>query len=246
MKKMFAFSRLTALLTGLCLTAVTVLLLSAPAQAQAQAQDQAQEKEVVDLLMVGDSITDFWDRSGDYGLEVSQKYFSNANRKTVNIGVSGDITDQTMQRLANPMLNKISPKMIMLMIGTNNLNRGPETTARYTVEGIREILAALRVKFPEAKILLLAVFPRSQPETGPVPGPQYRMRIDAINAQLPALADGKFIFFKNINEIFLNEDGTLKTELMPDQLHPNKAGYYLWAEAVEPIVQAWTGTKAGS
>ena len=237
MKKFFTRARF-ALIAGLCLTALTALF-SAPVQAQ----DQSPAKETVDILMVGDSITDFWDRSGNYGLEVYQKYFSNANRKTVNIGVSGDITDQTMQRLANPMLNTISPKMIMLMIGTNNMDRGPETTARYTVEGIREILAALRVKFPEAKILLLAVFPRSQPETGPVPGKQYRVRIDAINAQLPALADGKFIFFKNLNGIFLNEDGTLKTELMPDQLHPNTAGYYLWAEAVEPIVQAWTGTK---
>ncbi len=202
----------------------------------------AQEKKTVDVLMVGDSITDFWDNSGK-GLEVYQKFFSNDKRTTVNIGVSGDITDQTMTRLENPMLNAISPKMIMLMIGTNNMDRGPETTAEYTVNGIKTILGKLRAMFPEAKILLLAVFPRSQPETSPVPGKQYRARIAAINAQLPALADGKFVFFKNINHVFLNEDDTLKTELMPDQLHPNTAGYYLWAKEVEPIVQAWTGTQ---
>ena len=202
----------------------------------------AQEKKVVDVLMVGDSITDFWDNQGK-GLEVYRKYFSNDKRTTVNIGVSGDITDQTMKRLENPMLQTISPKMIMLMIGTNNMDRGPETTAKYTVNGIQTILSKLREMFPESKILLLAVFPRSQPETSPVPGKQYRTRIAAINAQLPALADGKFIFFKDINHIFLNEDDTLKMDLMPDQLHPNTAGYYLWAEAVEPVVQAWTGTR---
>lgn len=203
---------------------------------------QAQEKESIDLLFVGDSITDFWDNDGR-GLEVYKKYYDNGVRKVMNIGVSGDITDQTMQRLTNPKLDTIAPKMIMLMIGTNNMDRGPETTADYTVNGIRTILAELRTKFPEAKILLLAVFPRSQPETGAVPGKQYRVRIAAVNAQLPALADGKFVFFKSINSLFLNDDDTLKTELMPDQLHPNTEGYYLWAEAVEPTVEAWTGTK---
>lgn len=201
----------------------------------------AQEKETIDLLMVGDSITDFWDNEGR-GLEVYKKYYDNGTRKVLNIGVSGDITDQTMGRLQNPVLDKIAPKMIMLMIGTNNMDRGPETTAEYTVQGIRNILAELRNKFPEAKILLLAVFPRAQPETA-VPGKQYRLRIAAINAQLPALADGKVVFFKNINELFLNEDDTLKIDLMPDQLHPNTAGYYLWADAVEPIVSAWTQTQ---
>ncbi len=202
----------------------------------------AQEKETIDLLMVGDSITDFWDNEGR-GLEVYKKYYDNGTRKVLNIGVSGDITDQTMGRLQNPVLDKIAPKMIMLMIGTNNMDRGPETTAEYTVQGIRNILAELRNKFPEAKILLLAVFPRAQPETAAVPGKQYRLRIAAINAQLPALADGKVVFFKNINELFLNEDDTLKIDLMPDQLHPNTAGYYLWADAVEPIVSAWTQTQ---
>ncbi len=199
----------------------------------------AQDKEVIDLLMVGDSITDFWDNNG-MGLEVYKKYYDNGTRKVVNIGVSGDITDQTLQRLENPRLNNLAPKMIMLMIGTNNMDRGPETTAKYTVNGINDILTVLRTKFPEAKILLLAVFPRAQPETSPVPGKQYRVRINAINAQLPTLADGKNIFFYDINHLFLNEDDTLKTDLMPDQLHPNTAGYYLWAEAVEPIVSAWT------
>ncbi|MDO4576305.1 MAG: GDSL-type esterase/lipase family protein [Planctomycetia bacterium] len=200
----------------------------------------AQEKQEMDLLFVGDSITDFWDNDGR-GLEVYKKYYDNGVRTVMNIGVSGDITDQTMQRLQNPRLQTISPKMIMLMIGTNNMDRGPSTTAKYTLDGIDTILKTLREMFPEAKILLLAVFPRSQPETGVVPGRQYRDRIAAINARLPELADGKNIFFKDINAIFLNDDGTLKLELMPDQLHPNTAGYYLWAEAIEPIVKAWTG-----
>lgn len=223
----------------LCLTAVLCgSFLAFPLSAQ----EQAQAKQPVDVLMVGDSITDFWDNEGR-GLEVYQKYFSNDKRTTMNIGVSGDITDQTMTRLENPKLNAIAPKMIMLMIGTNNMDRGPATTADYTVNGIRTIIARLREMFPDAKILLLAVFPRSQPETSPVPGKQYRVRIAAVNAMLPALADGKHVFFKDINRIFLNEDDTLKIELMPDQLHPNTAGYYLWAKEVEPIVQAWTGTR---
>lgn len=221
---------------------LSVFCFARNASAQDAQNAQNVEKEVIDLLLVGDSITDFWDNAGR-GLEVYKKYYDNGKRKVVNIGVSGDITDQTMGRLTNPRLDKISPKMIMLMIGTNNMDRGPETTAAYTVKGIKQILDTLRAKFPEAKILLLAVFPRAQPETGDVPGKQYRMRIAAVNAQLPALADGKFIFFKDINKIFLNDDETLKLELMPDQLHPNTAGYYLWAEAVEPVVKAWTGTS---
>lgn len=206
-----------------------------------RAQDApAPEPTAIDVLFVGDSITDFWDNDGwgatKLGLKVFKQYYDGP-RKVINIGVSGDTWEQTMGRLDQERVANIKPTLIQLMIGTNNLDRGGDTqNPAYTADGIGKIIEKLKTKWPEAKILLLGVFPR-----GFEKGNHYQTRIDEINKLIQKYADNKTVFYKDIGEIFLTAEGKLDPALFPDQLHPNEAGYYKWAAAVEPFFKEVLG-----
>ena len=188
----------------------------------------AQPPEVVDVLLVGDSITDFWDNEG---MPILKEYFG--FRRYLNIGISGDGTADTLVRLAQPRVANIAPKTIMLMIGTNDIG-WKKLSAETAIDGNRKILETLRSRWPNAKILHLAVFPRGDKA-------EYQPKIDAINAAIKGMADNEHIFFLDINANFLDQEGKTNKTLLPDLLHPNCAGYRLWAEAVEPTLSGWLG-----
>lgn len=181
-------------------------------------------KGQVDLLMIGDSITHGFDKAG---AAMWSKYY--APRNAVNLGFSGDRTEHVLWRLDHGEIDGISPKLAVIMIGTNNSNRD-EYTAAQIADGIKAIVCRLKTSLPETKILILGIFPR-----GATPNPKRAKNNEA--SRLAALmADNKTIYFLDINEVFLNDDGVLTREVMPDLLHPCKKGYQLWAEAIEPTV----------
>ncbi|HPD45549.1 MAG TPA: platelet-activating factor acetylhydrolase IB subunit [Anaerohalosphaeraceae bacterium] len=185
----------------------------------------------VDLLMIGDSITHGWEGSGK---EIWAKYY--APRKAVNLGFSGDRTQHVLWRLENGEIDGISPKLAVLMIGTNNSN-GEDNTAEEIADGIKAICTTLRTKLPQTKILILAIFPRA-----PQPCPQREKNARA-SELASKIADGKMIHYLDINAKFLEPDGTLSKEIMPDYLHPNAKGYQIWAEAMEPKIAELMGEK---
>ncbi len=220
MKKLFA------LLLGLVLTGVLTL--------PTFAQEAASAPKPLDILFVGDSITDFWDNAG---MPVFQKYYG--FRRVLNIGVSGDVTETTLNnRLEQDRVKNIDPKCIMLMIGTNDIG-WKKLSAEEAIDGNKKILEKLRNKWPNAKILHLAVFPRDANPDGP-----HRAKIAQINEAIAKMADNEHIFFMDINANFLDKDGNLPKEIMPDFLHPNAYGYELWAAAVEPTFKKWLGGVA--
>jgi hypothetical protein len=189
----------------------------------------------VDVLFVGDSITDGWRRLERGGGQATwDREF--APLKAANFGISGDRTQHVLWRLENGELDGIRPKAVVLMIGTNNTGFERDgTTARNTpaetVAGVDAILRKLRAAQPQAKILLLAVFPR-----GEKPDHPQRLQVNEINRGIAKLADGKSIRFLDINARFLAADGTLPKEIMPDFLHPAEKGYEIWAAAIkEPL-----------
>jgi beta-glucosidase len=118
----------------------------------------------------------------------------------------------------------------MLMIGTNNTggNTGPEIA-----EGVGAIVYELRQDFPDAKILLLAIFPR-----GNGPNDANRRKNEEANQIIAKLHDGQHVFFMNINDKFLNPNGSL-IGFRSDNLHPNAEGYEIWASAVAPTLLSW-------
>ena len=181
----------------------------------------------IDLLLHGDSITDWWVQ-GDANKAMFDKYFGGI--RTANFAIAGDTTQGVLWGLKNGEGQGYQPKAVMLMIGTNNTisNTGPEIA-----EGIGAVVLELRQDFPQAKILLLAVFPRS------VPSDPVRDKIAEINRIIARLGDERHVFYIDIGAKFLGADGYfLPDAFRPDNLHPQAKGYEIWGEAVRDKLAA--------
>lgn len=179
----------------------------------------------IDILFVGDSITQGWESNGK---SVWEKYYG--PRKAVNIGISGDRTQHVLWRLDHGNADGMKPKVTVLMIGTNNSGKGRNTPGEI-VEGVTAVVHKLQEKFPETKILLLGIFPRG-------PGfNEQRGDITQVNQAIHKLEDNQKVFFLDFGQVFIDPDGSLPKTIMPDFLHPNQKGYELWAEAMEPMLK---------
>jgi lysophospholipase L1-like esterase len=184
-------------------------------------------KPDAELLLMGDSITDFWrNETGNFaGKPVLDEYFG--HWKINNFGIAGDTTQGVLYRLRDGEGEGYSPRAVMLMIGTNNTGRN---TAGEIAEGIGAVVLELQTRFPQAKILLLGIFPRSTPDN-PV-----RATIAEINSTISRLHDGERVHYLDIGDVFLDDSGAIPQSVMSDALHPSAEGYRLWAEAVkEPL-----------
>lgn len=194
----------------------------------------------VDLLFIGDSITQGWEGEGQ---AVWAKSF--APRNAMNIGFSGDRTQHVLWRLDNGEVSfgdGHQPKLAVIMIGTNNSN-GNDNTADEIALGIESIVASLRSKLPETKILLLAIFPRG--EAKPSDNPQ-RDKNAAASERASKLADGRMVHYLDIGPKLTNVDGTISPEVMPDYLHLSAKGYQQWADAIEgKVKELMSETAAG-
>ncbi len=177
----------------------------------------------IDVLLVGDSITQGWEKEG---LAAWNKYLAPLN--AFGIGFGGDRTENVLWRLQHDAVTGLNPKVVVLMIGTNNAGHrreNPQTTAA----GIKKILEDLQQRLPNTKILLLAVFPRDAKPDG-----ELRVINEQVNGIIKNYADNKRVYFANINSVFLTKDGTLAEKIMPDLLHPHEYGYELYAKALVP------------
>lgn len=181
----------------------------------------------VDLIYIGDSIVRSWMWDGT---AVWEHYY--AKRHGMIAGMTGDRTEQVLWRLQNGNIDGISPKLAILMIGQNN---GPFNTGDEIAAGVTAIVHTLRQKLPATKVLVLAIFPR-----GEKPTPE-RAVLAKANSIVSQLADGKHIFYLDVNHLFLRPDGTIPAFLMSDFEHPNEEGHRVWATAIEPKVAELMG-----
>ena len=186
-----------------------------------------------ELVFMGDSITHGWEGGGK---EVWAQNFG--AYKALNLGYGGDRTEHVLWRLDNGELDGYQPKLLVLMIGTNNTGHRPQEqeTPEDTAAGIKAILDKIGQKSPTTKVLLLAIFPRSAKPTDLA-----RVRNDKVNALIKGYADGKRVIFLDFNKDMLEPDGTLTKEMMPDFLHPQAKGYAIWAKAIMPVVKETLG-----
>ncbi len=192
--------------------------------------EEIRQADKVDLLMIGDSITHGWEGRGK---AVWEKYY--AKRNPLNIGFSGDRTEQVLWRFDHGELDGIKPKAAVVMIGTNNTGHRKDDPDE-TAAGIQAILDRLGDKLPQTKVLLLAIFPRAASADN-----ELRQINDAINQRISKFADNERIFYLDIGDNFLDDDGALPESIMPDRLHPNAEGYEIWAEAMEPTLARLLG-----
>ena len=193
------------------------------------------EQGNIDLLFVGDSITHFWEGTiypadskphGTAGQVVWDEYYS--QRNAANIGIGGDKIEHILWRLDHGNIDGISPKLIVLLAGTNNAK---DNTAAEIADGIVAIIDKLQLKLPDSKILLLSIFPR-----GEYPNDLRTILANASQTAAARIADKDNVYYMDIAANFLSNDGILSPDIMPDARHPNEQGYRIWAESIEPIV----------
>jgi beta-glucosidase len=188
----------------------------------------------IDLLFMGDSITDFWNTTGQ---PVWTQYYGNLH--AADFGINADKTQNVLWRLQNGEGQGFSPKVVVLMIGTNNLGvvkRGtPDSAWRGTnaeaIEGVTAVVTELRQDFPAAKILLLGIFPRGDDLLA-------MAQIPEVNKGLARLDDQHHVFYLDITPQFLGPDGQINLAYFQarDHLHPSLAGYTVWAEAMKDLL----------
>ena len=196
--------------------------------------NETSKKGEAQLVFLGDSITQGWEGNGK--AVWAEKW---APLKAANFGIGGDRTEHVIWRLQNGNFDGIKPKLVVLMIGTNNTGHQGRPAAEHggivytssaeqTAEGVKTILDILAKKLPETKVLLLGIFPR-----GATKDDAMRKQNVATNNLISAFADGKRVSYMDIGNAFLQPDGTLPKEIMPDLLHLNAKGYEMWAAAIE-------------
>jgi lysophospholipase L1-like esterase len=186
-------------------------------------------------MFLGDSITHGWeDNPPNGGKEVWREKLT--PYRPQNFGIGGDETSHVLWRLRNGNLDgKADPKLVVLMIGTNDTaaNRPTQRVAK----NIKAIIAEIQTRKPDAKVLLLAIFPRS-----PSADSARRVANGKINDIIQGFADNQRVFYKDIGAIFLKPEGKMDLKLLPDKLHPNAAGYVLWADAILPDIKRILGS----
>jgi beta-glucosidase len=187
---------------------------------------QTQENPSPQLVFIGDSITDFWPRRGKESWDKLLGEY-----KILNLGISGDRTELVLWRITNGELDGIRPKVVVIMIGTNNIGHFDDEKPEWAAAGVTRIVQTVREKQPQAKVLLLGIFPRDGKDHA------RRQKVAAVNHILAKLDDGQHVFFLDITQKFLGPDGELPSEIMPDKLHPATQGYNIWYESMHAKLQ---------
>ena len=197
-------------------------------------------KEKFDLIFIGNSITHNFEKP-EYQ-PIWNQFF--APRKALNLGTSGYRTENLIWNIQNGEFDGQSPKVVIVEIGTNNVdekNYPTRHTAGQLAGGIETIVKLIREKLPDAKIIVLRCFPGCY--GGPNPT-SHRLILERASDIVSKFADGKHIFYCDVNHVFLNMDGSINHSMMGDWLHPTPAGAKAWAQAMEPLLSELMGDKS--
>jgi lysophospholipase L1-like esterase len=177
----------------------------------------------VDVLFVGDSITEMWDRA---------EWDSHFGKlRAANFGIGGDHTGNLLWRLKNDGMEKLKPKVVVLLIGTNNFglcNERPE----HVIAGIKAVVAQLRTLYPEANVLVNGILPKGQSAADWAPAAKTQ-----VNAALYELVEGRPVVYRDYGRLFLEPGGDIAKETMPDFLHLSPKAYGTWGDALVPDIE---------
>ena len=185
----------------------------------------------IGIVFLGDSITNGW-AWGDH-TQLWDRYFGRYD--PANFGIGGDRTEHVLWRIDHGELDRVRPRVVVLLIGTNNIGDSSDEIRR----GVVRVAERVREKLPETRLVLMGIFPRGADAADP-----NRAKIREVNRALSKLDDGDRVRFLDIGDRFLAPDGSLPKEIMPDGLHLSFKGYQIWAEALAPILEEMMGVNA--
>lgn len=187
------------------------------------------KKGNIDLLFFGDSLTNGWNKAG---IKLWRKYYQPL--KAANFSTGGYRTGHIIDGIQMGQTKGLAPKVVVLMIGTNNIAWGGKEgeNGEQTAEGIKLIVKMLQEKLPDSKILLIGVTPRGKG------GPEKNDRKEIVicNNIISKLADGKKIRYLDLSPKLVEKDGTISKEIMPDLQHLSEKAYQIWADEMNPVL----------
>lgn len=178
-----------------------------------------------DIVFDGDSIMNRWETTGKETW--NERYVG----KAADFGIEGDRVENVLWRLQQGQVNKVDPKVVMLMIGTNNSGRN---SADQIAGGIKVLVAEYEKLCPHAHIILMGVFPRGQKPTDA----GWR-KVAAVNREIESLGKEERVTYIDIGPQLVEADGTISRDMMPDFLHPTAKGYKIWAVAIQPVIDQY-------
>ncbi|MGN6625758.1 MAG: GDSL-type esterase/lipase family protein [Tepidisphaeraceae bacterium] len=177
-----------------------------------------------DIVFDGDSITNRWETTGK---AVWAEQFA---KRAADFGIEGDRVENVLWRLSKGQVDGINPKVVVLMIGTNNTGRD---SAEQIAEGIKKTVDEYLNRCPRAHLILMSVFPRAFKPNDPA-----RLKVVAINKSLAAIRNDR-VDLVDIGPKLTQPDGVISPQMMPDAVHPTAAGYKIWADALAPYLEKY-------
>ena len=198
----------------------------------------------VELLWLGDSITQDWERDGPQAwrnfVPVWQRFYG--DRHAINLGFRGDSTCHLLWRLEHGELDAIAPKAAILLIGANNFGR-IHTDADQTYQGIVAVVRLIHQRLPETRLLLIGVLPSLRTSWVTINTRRLNRRL----ALLPA-NEGAWLRYIDVSDVFENggvvDPGRFLDPLLtpPDPpLHPTAFAQAALAIKIEPVVASMMG-----
>jgi lysophospholipase L1-like esterase len=182
-----------------------------------------------DIIFDGDSIMNRWENTGRAFWQA--RYVTN----TADFGIEGDHVENVLWRLDQGQVDGMDPKVVMLMIGTNNSGRN---SADEIADGIKLLVAEYEKRCPHAHVILMGIFPR-----GEKPTDGGRRKVAAVNEQIKSLGDGQRVTYIDIGAQMIGDGGIISTNMMPDFVHPTAKGYQIWADAIQPVIDQYVPAK---
>jgi len=182
-----------------------------------------------DIVFDGDSIMNRWEITGR---EIWSKHYAG---EAADFGIEGDRVENVLWRLSKGQVDGIDPKVVVLMIGTNNSGRN---SADEIAEGIKHLVVEYENRCPHAHLILFGIFPRGQNAND-----GGRRKVAAVNERIKLLDDGKRVTYIDLSPKMIDPDGTIAQEMMPDFVHPTLKGYQIWADAMQPVIDQYAGAK---
>jgi lysophospholipase L1-like esterase len=186
----------------------------------------------VELLFLGDSLVQQWTVTG---VRTWNEQF--ANRHAANFGLAGDRTEHLLWRIEHGNLDGLSPRVVVLMIGTNNCL---QNTAEEIADGVGAVVHELRRRLPEADVVIMSIPPRRDTPRYPL-----KAKLAAADQRIRRLADGRKAHYVDLSERFLDEHGSIRPGLLVDGVHLSTRGYELWADAMEPTLARLLPAEGG-
>ncbi|HEY4379318.1 MAG TPA: GDSL-type esterase/lipase family protein [Acidobacteriaceae bacterium] len=169
-----------------------------------------------DIIFIGDSITQGWLGKGK---EVWEANF--AARNALDFGIGGDQTQHVLWRMDNYPIQRLHPKVAVVLIGTNNLHN----TAPEIAEGVKAVLTKTQTMYPGIRTILVSIMPNRRAND----------LMMAANAILRTFADDQTIYYLDLVPVMTPVGDNWKG-LGPDHLHPDASGYQLWTDAMLPLL----------